>query len=150
MSKKHTLLALSLVVAFTNGALGQYSIDWFTIDAGGGNSSGGDYDLSGSIGQPDAGTMIGGGYALNGGFWGILSAIQTPGAPLLTVRHTQTNTIVVSWPSASTGFTLQQQNGQLAASNWSSSAQTVADDGTNRFIIVNPPTGNRFYRLFKP
>jgi hypothetical protein len=28
--------------------------------------------------------------------------------------------------------------------------QTITDDGTNKFIIVNPPTGNRFYRLFKP
>jgi hypothetical protein len=24
------------------------------------------------------------------------------------------------------------------------------DDGTTQSLLVNPPTGNRFYRLFKP
>ena len=44
---------------------------WYTIDGGGAmNSSGGSYSLSGSIGQPDAGTLNGGSYQLAGGFWG--------------------------------------------------------------------------------
>jgi hypothetical protein len=48
-----------------------YSIDWYTIDGGGAmNSNGGSYSLSGSIGQPDAGSQSGGTYTLNGGFWG--------------------------------------------------------------------------------
>lgn len=48
-----------------------YSIDWHTIDGGGGTSTGGGYSLSGTIGQPDAGSMSGGGYTLGGGFWGL-------------------------------------------------------------------------------
>ena len=40
-------------------------------------------------------TNGGGSYSLAGGFWGIISAIQTPGAPLLTIRLTQTNAVVV-------------------------------------------------------
>jgi hypothetical protein len=28
--------------------------------------------------------------------------------------------------------------------------ETVTDDGTIKFIIVNPPLGNRFYRLRSP
>jgi hypothetical protein len=48
-----------------------YSLDWYTIDGGGAiNSNGGSYSLSGSIGQPDAGSLGGGSYSLNGGFWG--------------------------------------------------------------------------------
>ena len=47
-----------------------YSIDWYTIDGGGGSSTGGSYSLGGSIGQPDAGSLSGGSYTLNGGFWG--------------------------------------------------------------------------------
>jgi hypothetical protein len=47
-----------------------YSIDWYTIDGGGGSSTGGSYSLGGSIGQPDAGSLSGGSYQLNGGFWG--------------------------------------------------------------------------------
>jgi hypothetical protein len=29
------------------------------------------------------------------------------------------------------------------------STETPSDDGSNKFIIVNPPIGNRFYRLIK-
>ncbi len=48
-----------------------YSIDWYTIDGGGATFSiGGSYSLGGSIGQPDAGSLSGGSYQLNGGFWG--------------------------------------------------------------------------------
>ena len=36
-------------------AQAQYSIDWSTIDGGGGTSTGGVYTVSGTIGQPDAG-----------------------------------------------------------------------------------------------
>jgi hypothetical protein len=37
----------------------------------------------------------------------------------------------------------------LGSANWSNVTATANDNGTNRFIIVNP-AGNRFYRLFKP
>lgn len=40
-----------------------------TIDNGGETSSGGTYAVTGSIGQPDAGEMSGGSFALSGGFW---------------------------------------------------------------------------------
>ena len=52
-------------------------------------------------------------------------------------------------PSPSTGFTLQQ-NADLRTTNWVTAPQAMTDNGTNKFIIVNPPVGNRFYRLFKP
>jgi hypothetical protein len=126
-----------------------YAVNWFAIDGGGGNSAGGGYSLAGSVGQADAGlTMSGGSFALTGGFWSIV-AVQTAGAPLLKIFLTRTNTAVISWPSASTGFALQQ-NGQLGTSNWVATGQTLNDNGTNKFVIVNPPSGNRYYRLFKP
>jgi hypothetical protein len=47
-----------------------YDLSWYTIDGGGAmNVTGGSYSLSGSIGQPDAGSLDGGLYRLNGGFW---------------------------------------------------------------------------------
>lgn len=126
------------------------SLDWFTIDGGGGTSTGGVFAMSGTIGQPDAHAqpMTGGNFSLTGGFWSLF-AVQTPGAPLLTIRLTTNNTALVSWPSPSTSFTLQQYS-DLNTSNWIVAPQTVTDNGTNKFIIVNPPAGNRFYRLFKP
>jgi hypothetical protein len=128
-----------------------YSIDWFTIDGGGGTSTGGVYSVSGTIGQPDASAtpMSGGNFSLTGGFWSVLSVVQTPGAPLLTIRLTTTNTAVISWPSPSTGFNLQQ-NVTLGTTNWTTPPEIVTDDGTNKLVIINPPGGERFYRLYKP
>jgi hypothetical protein len=82
---------------------------------------------------------------MTGGFWSIAAA---PTA-LLKIVLTATNTVMISWPSAATGFVLQQNN-QLGTSNWTSAAQNATDNGTNKFIVVNPPSGNRYYRLFKP
>jgi len=46
-----------------------YQIPWHSIDSGGGTSSGGQYVLTGTIGQPDAAYSAGGNYELLGGFW---------------------------------------------------------------------------------
>lgn len=51
-----------------------YDLSWFTVDGGGAmRSTGGDFELSGTIGQPDAGgPMVGSpesGYEVTGGFW---------------------------------------------------------------------------------
>ena len=85
-----------------------YSIDWFTIDGGGGTSTGGVYSVTGTIGQPDAGAMSGGNYTLQGGFWGVLAAVPTPSAPLLSIFRTTTSTVAVFWPSPSTGWNLRR------------------------------------------
>jgi hypothetical protein len=126
-----------------------YSIDWFTIDGGGGASAGGGYSIAGTVGQPDAGPQLSGGsYTVEGGFWGIVAAVLTPGAPPLSIIRTDTNTVIVSWPSPSTGFNLQV-NADLSTTNWASGGVPI-DNGTNKFVIVNPPVGNRFYRLSNP
>lgn len=67
----------------------------------------------------------------------------------LSISLTTSNTAVVYWPSPSTGWNLQQNN-DLGTTNWVAPAETTNNDGTNKFITVNPPTGNRFYRLIKP
>jgi hypothetical protein len=127
-----------------------YSIDWYKVAGGGGTSTGGVFTVSGTIGQADAGgPLVGGNFSLVGGFWSLLSVVPTAGAPLLAIQLTATNTAIVSWPSPSTGFNLQQ-NTNLNTVNWVAPVESVNDDGTTRSIIVQPPLGNRFYRLSKP
>ncbi len=47
-----------------------YEITRSTIDGGGAmHSTGGAFELSGTIGQPDAGALAGGDFELTGGFW---------------------------------------------------------------------------------
>lgn len=150
-SWRNGIALLVFLGAILNVNAQDYSIDWHKIAGGGGTSSNGQYVVSGTIGQHDASQqpMSGGNYSLTGGFWSLLSVVQTPGAPLLKITLTTTNTAVISWPSSATDFSLQQ-NSDLNTSNWIAPAESISNDGTNKFIIVNPSSGNRFYRLFKP
>jgi hypothetical protein len=79
MHKTKWLLMISIVAvtSFTSVGYGDYKIVWSTIDSGGGQSAGGQYVLTGTIGQPDASYSAGGDYELLGGFW--------PGGPLCYV-----------------------------------------------------------------
>jgi hypothetical protein len=75
--------------------------------------------------------------------------------PLLTsptgcLRTRSNSAAIISWPSPSTGFTLQQNTNSVASVNWSNVTATPLDDGTTKTVIVNPPTGNCFYRLMHP
>lgn len=143
--------AFIILLAFVLSAKGVtplYRIDWWTIDAGGGTSTNDVYSISGTIGQPDTSAMSGGNYSLQGGVWSMV-VVQTAGAPTLAIRYTSTNTVIVQWPSPSTGWNLQQ-NTDLASTNWSTVVSGLVDDGTNKSLIVNPPSGNRFYRLASP
>jgi uncharacterized membrane protein len=69
LSLTPALMAFLLVVwlAFAEGS---YDLARWTVDGGGGKSSGGLYTIVGGIGQPDAGMLSGGDYTLGGGFWG--------------------------------------------------------------------------------
>jgi hypothetical protein len=46
-----------------------YDVAWWTVDGGGALSLRDDSSLSGTVGQPDAAVLEGGGYMLVGGFW---------------------------------------------------------------------------------
>ena len=145
-----TFIGLAALFALVVSASAQsYSIDWYTTDGGGGTSTGGVYSVSGTIGQPDAsGAMTGGNYSMTGGFWSLF-AVQTAGAPGLNIKLTTTNTAMVYWLSPSTGYNLQV-NTNLATANWVPPTESVTDNGTIKYIIVNPPTGNGYYRLKSP
>jgi hypothetical protein len=131
------------------GFAGQYSIDWHKIAGGGGTSTGATYQVTGTIGQPDAGgAMSGGNYSVTGGFWSLISVLQTPGAPALIVTHSASS-VIISWPSSSAGFVLQQ-NPDLSTANWTTSGFTISDDGTNKSITIASPAGNLFFRLGHP
>ena len=47
-----------------------FDLSWYTIDGGGNRwSTGGDFELSGTLGQTDAGVLSGGNFTLLGCFW---------------------------------------------------------------------------------
>ena len=64
------LLAL-ILVSVVLAAPQAFDLSWWTVDGGGGSSEGGDYALSGSIGQPDTSPLMSGGdFTIVGGYWG--------------------------------------------------------------------------------
>jgi hypothetical protein len=145
---KTFILCFSLLIP-SLGFAQQYSIDWYKVSGGGGTSTGGVYSVSGTIGQPDAGgPMTGDNYSLTGGFWSLISIVQTPGSPLLTIQWINPTTVKVSWPSPSTDFVLQQNN-DLKTANWINYSDTANDDGTTKSVTISPPAGNVFFRLKK-
>ena len=70
---RHTItLAGAACIIAPGAAMAQLDLSWRTVDGGGGQSTGaGGLILTGTAGQPDAGTLTGaGGLELRGGFWG--------------------------------------------------------------------------------
>jgi hypothetical protein len=125
-----------------------YSINWYKIAGGGGTSSGGQYSLSGTIGQPDASTtMTGGNYSLTGGFWAFISVLQTPGAPTLYISESG-KTVTVYWQNVS-GWTLQQNNSVTAPASWTPNGSWTTTNGTN-YLNLTSPAGHLFFRLANP
>jgi hypothetical protein len=142
-----TICAILLLIP--RAADAQFDIDWFAVAGGGGTSSGGDFELTATIGQHDAGDLSGDNFTIIGGFWGILAVFETPGAPSLSVRVANNN-VVISWPeNGSQGFALEEAVA-LANASWTTvNATPQASNGTNR-VDLPLPVGNRFYRLSKP
>lgn len=62
-------LAFVLMMMAPKALSQDLGISWYTIDGGGGVSTGSGFTVSGTIGQPDAGVLSGGDLTLTGGFW---------------------------------------------------------------------------------
>ena len=110
-----------------------FSIDWFTIDGGGGTSTGGVYSVT-------------------GGFWPGVNLRQTPGAPLLAAELLPGGNVRIFWPLPATGFVLDQTAALAAppaAISWSQVAFPYQTNATHISLTV-PAAGNKFYRLRKP
>jgi len=140
----HAVLFLALAVPLH--AQTNYTIDWFTMDGGGGTSTGGVHTLGGTIGQPDAGgPMTNGQYSVMGGFWALPHAVQTEGAPMLTIVPATPGNARISWsPNTGTNWVLQQTS-VLSPANW-----TNSPTGWTNPIVVSATLPTKFYRLHKP
>src|SRR5208282_5324928 len=95
--RKFGLIITGLLLALPKLHAQPYTITSYKIAGGGGTSSNGQFSVSGTIGQQDAGgPMAGGNYSLTGGFWALISVVQTPGAPTLYISRSG-STLTVFW-----------------------------------------------------
>ncbi len=135
-------LQFALLTGVLSASAQPYSIDWYTVDGGGVmNIGGGTYTLSGTIGQPDAGRMLGATDSIDGGFWGLFALVP----PRLTITRSGNN-VIICWPSPSTGFKLQQTV-SLAPGSWTDVSQTPTDNGTTKCVTLPIASATTFYRL---
>jgi len=136
------LSGLAILLAAGAGAIAEsYSITSFSIDGGGGKSTGGVFSVNGSIGQHDAGPALKNElYILVGGFL----AVQTPDAPYLIIEYAGPGQSTISWDPDSLGWLLQQTPGLFPA-NW-----VDAPSGPTNPVTIPNSQVNRFYRLIKP
>jgi len=97
-----SLPVLIVISSLPVHATGSYGISWYTIDGGGGTSSGGPYILTGTIGQPDADYSRGGKYELLAGFW--------PGGPVCVVEFDDFARFAEQWFLSGSGLPADLDN----------------------------------------
>ena len=119
------------------------------FSGGGSTSTGGVYSSRGApIGQHDAsGAMSGGNFSVTGGFWSLISIVQTPGLPNLTITHAG-NSVVVSWPDTGS-YTLEQNSNLATAAGWTTNSYSISTSNGTNSITITPPVGNLFFRLMQ-
>jgi len=155
LKMKNSILTACLMIAGLLLALPQlqaqsYSVGWYKIACGGAAAGGGQYSISGTIGQPDAGgAMSGGNYSLTGGFWSLISVVQTAGLPNLAITHSG-NSVIISWPNTA-NFALQQNSNLAASGGWTASGYAVSTNASGaNSVTITPPAGSLFFRLRGP
>jgi len=139
---RYAHMALLLLLAALGTSAQDFDVDWHTIDGGGGTSSGGPYELSGTIGQPDSSVepLVGGDYELTGGFWPGWVLPSDNELPALFIQHTPSG-IIVSWPPGATGASLEETS-DLTSGSWLPSS-------TANGIPVAPTDRTMYYRLVR-
>jgi hypothetical protein len=117
------------------------SLDRWTVDSGGGTSTGGAFAVNGTIGQPEAGPVLtGGNYAVQGGFWPGVVRVSPEVPPTLYIQFSDEG-ITISWAPATSGFLLEE------AADLSSAQWVLAPTGNPVSLPV--VESSRFYRLRK-
>jgi hypothetical protein len=77
---------------------GGFDLSWSTVDGGGNTAStSGQFSMGSTTGQPDAGSMSGGGFSWTGGFWARFQSTPTPSnTPTITLTPTNTSTPTIT------------------------------------------------------
>ena len=148
------VFAIALVGLWLTGGTAKaqtFAIDRFVLSGGGGTSTNGQFNLTGTIGQPDAGAKLAGGsYTMDSGFWSAAIAVQTAGAPRLSVVRSGGN-VIITWPSADSLGYIVEEGGTLGLSaSWATSGATLSDDGTTKSATLPATPGYKFFRLRRP
>ncbi|MBP7948350.1 MAG: hypothetical protein KA004_01755 [Verrucomicrobiales bacterium] len=139
------------IILLTGSAAAQSGGPWdiksYTLDGGGGRSTGGDWKVTGTIGQADAtaSKSTGGVSAVQGGFWP--GTVAEPGGPVLTITRESATHVRLTWTAAAAGCTLQQSP-NLQTWTFTFQIPSASTGGSHLWPIANGP--RRYFRLKQP
>lgn len=140
LTRAATLLAVLVAPALLSAFAQPFALESWSIDGGGGTSAGGGFSVSGTIGQPDAGTLSGGGFGLVGGFPGF--HVVPAGPMTVALQILADGRVHVTWPGAEAAWQLEAASRLGSSPDW----QTVTAPGATSYTA--PATGPaRFFRL---
>ncbi len=151
------LLALTALFTAARTNAQPFTVTGHVIAGGGGTASGGRFQVTGTIGQPEAGPRLTGGcFSIDPGFWGAYAIVLTPGAPVLRIRQLDPNYVRVAFPPGCGDWVLQWT--RVLETNPAATVWT--DDAASNLILVGeelvrefhiPSWGPRlFFRLRQP
>jgi hypothetical protein len=108
---------------------------------GGGAGGGGRIAITAHAATNFTGTVSAG----NGTICWQLEALPNPHLSL-TIARIDVHTLLLGWPASPAGFILQQ-NPDLGPAHWTDVLAQPVDNGTNKQVILDAPSGTLFFRL---
>ena len=140
--KKHLPKIIVLLLFVGSLAVLSSTIGWHTADAGGGTVASTNYRISGTIGQLDAAPeMKSSTFRIQGGFWVLPVAVQSPGGPTLFIKPDSPGYARIWWFPPKPGFHLQYSD-DLTSAAWTDSVSGVTNP-----VVVPATYPVRYYRL---
>lgn len=144
---------LCLILSISLGLAGAaFTIPWWTLDGGGGKSTGTTgggtvFTLTGTIGQFDttAAGSSGGPVQFTGGFWAQLADVAVAGQ-MLSLSRLPNGDASLQWQSNAAGW---QMETSANLTNWSDIGSTITTAG-ELTIPYDPQVPKRFFRLRHP
>jgi len=144
------IFAISLLLcawcAVVRAESGDYEIDWYSLDCGGGASADEVYAISGTIGQPNTDEVGDDIFTILSGFWAAAIETSAPTPPKLTVNVVG-DIMVLTWPASVTGFYLEQNFELTQPGGWSPVNQPVVVSNDCNTVTVLTSDRLVYYRL---
>jgi hypothetical protein len=83
-------------------------------------------------------------------FSGTITNISVVPHPPLSIRRGAGNNVVLAWPLAAQGFTLEQNTNLTGGGSWTTNATFVVDSSTEHSVTVPSSSAACFFRLISP
>jgi hypothetical protein len=148
MTTIRSLVFLTTLAPLLAGAQdsSSFSIRQSTIDGGGGTSSGGGFTVHGTAGQAAAARSAGGSFEIQSGFW---RAVQTPGAPPLSITRLPDRSVRVSWKLPADNWVLDGSAalGRIPSPWLPVPEKNIDTNPLERFYLIPNASGRFFFRL---